>query len=55
LIAAYNFDAMTFKSLSSVQYMNQGGSNSESGLDLALATQLYGGENDQFVCKELLR
>jgi iron complex outermembrane receptor protein len=49
LIATYNFDAMTFKSLSSVQYVNQGGSNSESGLDLDLATQLYGGENDQFV------
>jgi len=49
IIATYNFDSMSLKSLSSVQYMNQGGSNSESGLDLALATQLYGGENDQFV------
>jgi len=49
LIAAYNFNAMTLKSLSSLQYMNQGGSNSESGLDLALATTLYGGENDQYV------
>ena len=49
LIAAYDFNAMTLKSLSSVQYMNQGGSNSESGLDLALATTLYGGENDQYV------
>ncbi len=48
-VAAYNFEAMTLKSLSSVQYMNQGGSNSESGLNLALATDLYGGENDQFV------
>jgi len=49
IIATYNFDSMSLKSLSSVQYMNQGGSNSESGLDLALATALYGGENDQFV------
>jgi iron complex outermembrane receptor protein len=49
IIATYNFDSMSFKSLSSVQYMNQGGSNSESGLDLELATQLYGGENDQYV------
>ena len=40
---------MTFKSLSSLQYMNQGGSNSESGLDDALATPMYGGENDQYV------
>ncbi len=49
VIATYDFDAMTFKSLSSVQYMNQGGSNSEGGLDLALSTALYGGENVQFV------
>jgi iron complex outermembrane recepter protein len=49
IIATYNFDSMSLKSLSSVQYMNQGGSNSESGLDLALATALYGGENDQYV------
>ena len=40
---------MTFKSLSSLQYMNQGGSNSESGLTIPLATNLYGGENDQYV------
>jgi iron complex outermembrane receptor protein len=49
VIATYNLNSMTIKSLSSVQYMNQGGSNSESGLTLALATDLYGGENDQFV------
>jgi iron complex outermembrane receptor protein len=49
IIAAYNFQSMTLKSLSSVQYMNQGGSNSESGLDVPLATTLYGGENVQYV------
>ena len=49
LTGTYNFNAMTFKSLSSLQYMNQGGSNSESGLTLPLATALYGGENDQYV------
>src|SRR6202049_315878 len=49
LTGTYNFTAMTFKSLSSLQYMNQGGSNSESGLTIALATPLYGGENDQYV------
>lgn len=49
IITAYNFESMTVKSLSSVQYLNQGGSNSESGLNLQLATQLYGGENDEFV------
>jgi len=48
LIATYNFDSMVFKSLSGLEYTNQTGSNSESGLDLALATQLYGGENDQY-------
>jgi iron complex outermembrane receptor protein len=49
LTGTYNFSAMTFKSLSSLQYMNQGGSNSESGLTIALATPIYGGENDQYV------
>ena len=49
VVATYNFESLIFKSLSSVQYMNQGGSNSESGLDLAQATALYGGENVQFV------
>jgi iron complex outermembrane receptor protein len=49
IIATYNFNSMTFKSLSSVQYMNQGGSNSEGGLDVPLSTTLYGGENVQFV------
>ena len=49
LTGTYNFNAMIFKSLSSLQYMNQGGSNSESGLTIALATPLYGGENDQYV------
>jgi iron complex outermembrane receptor protein len=47
--ATLNFSSMSLKSLSSVQYMNQGGSNSESGLTIPLATNLYGGENDQFV------
>jgi iron complex outermembrane receptor protein len=45
LVAAYNFDAMTLKSLSSLQYVNQNGSTSESGLDLSLATQESGGQN----------
>jgi iron complex outermembrane recepter protein len=45
LIAAYNFDSMTFKSLSSLQYVNQNGSTSESGLDIPLATLESGGEN----------
>jgi iron complex outermembrane receptor protein len=49
IIATYNFNSMTWKSLSSVQYMNQGGSNSEGGLDVPLSTTLYGGENVQFV------
>jgi iron complex outermembrane receptor protein len=49
LTGTYNFNAMTFKSLSSLQYMNQGGSNSESGLTIALTTPIYGGENDQYV------
>ena len=49
VVASYNLDAMTFKSLSSVQYMNQGGSNSEGGLDVPLSTTLYGGENVQYV------
>ena len=49
LTGTYNFSAMTFKSLTSLQYMNQGGSNSESGLSIALATPIYGGENDQYV------
>jgi iron complex outermembrane receptor protein len=49
LTGTYNFNAMTFKSLSSLQYMNQGGSNSESGLTIPLATAEYGGENDQYV------
>ena len=49
IIATYNFNSMTFKSLSSVQYMNQGGSNSEGGLTVALSTPLYGGENVQYV------
>jgi iron complex outermembrane receptor protein len=49
VIASYNVGSATVKSLSSVQYMNQGGSNSESGLDVPLATALYGGENVQFV------
>jgi iron complex outermembrane receptor protein len=49
IIATVNFNSMIFKSLSSVQYMNQGGSNSEGGLDIPLSTTLYGGENVQFV------
>ena len=49
ITGTYNFNSMTFKSLSSLQYMNQGGSNSESGLTIALATPIYGGENVQYV------
>jgi iron complex outermembrane recepter protein len=49
VIATYNFNSMTLKSLSSVQYVNQGGSNSEGGLDVPLSTTLYGGENVQYV------
>ena len=49
VIATYNFNSMIFKSLSSVQYVNQGGSNSEGGLDVPLSTTLYGGENVQYV------
>jgi iron complex outermembrane receptor protein len=49
VIATYDVGTVTVKSLSSVQYMNQGGSNSEGGLDVPLSTQLYGGENVQFV------
>jgi iron complex outermembrane receptor protein len=52
LTATWNFSATTFKSLSSLQYMNEGGSNSESGLTIALATPLFGGENDQYVLHE---
>ncbi len=49
LTATYNAGAVILKSLTSVQYMNQGGSNSEGGLDVPLSTDLYGGENVQFV------
>jgi iron complex outermembrane recepter protein len=49
VIATYNFNSLIFKSLSSVQYVNQGGSNSEGGLDVPLSTALYGGENVQYV------
>ncbi len=52
LTATWDLGPMTFKSLSSLQYMNEGGSNSESGLTLALATPLFGGENDQYVLHE---
>lgn len=48
LVATYNFDKMVFKSLSGVEYTNQTGSNSESGLNIPLATALYGGENVQY-------
>ncbi|HLW25507.1 MAG TPA: TonB-dependent receptor [Steroidobacteraceae bacterium] len=48
LIATYNFGSMVFKSSTGVEYTNQTGSNSESGLYLTLATDLYGGENDQY-------
>lgn len=48
LNATYNFDSMVFKSLTGLEYTNQTGSNSESGLDIALATNLYGGENVQY-------
>ena len=48
LIATYNFDSLVLKSLTGLEYTNQTGSNSESGLDIALATNLYGGENVQY-------
>ena len=44
-----NMESMVFKSLSSLQYMSQAGSNSESGLTVPQATALYGGENVQYV------
>jgi iron complex outermembrane receptor protein len=47
-IATYNFDSMVFKSLTSLQYVNQGGSVSESGLDIPLATIQSGGENLEY-------
>ncbi len=49
LTATYNFDNnMVLKSLSGLEYTNQTGSNSESGLTIALATPIYGGENVQY-------
>ncbi len=48
LTATVNLNAMTFKSLTSIQDMNHSGSNSESGLTIPVATNLYGGENDQY-------
>jgi iron complex outermembrane recepter protein len=48
LIASYDFGNMVFKSLSGLEYTNQTGSNSESGLTIALATPIYGGENVQY-------
>ena len=48
LIVAYNFDSVVFKSLSGLEYTNQTGSNSESGLTIALATPIWGGENVQY-------
>lgn len=48
LIATYEFDSMVFKSLSGLEYTNQTGSNSEGGLDIALATIQTGGENVQY-------
>lgn len=47
-IVAYNFDSMVFKSLTGLEYTNQTGSNSESGLTIALATPIWGGENVQY-------
>jgi iron complex outermembrane receptor protein len=52
-IATYNFDSMIFKSLSSLQYVNQGGSVSESGLDIPLATAQSGGENVEFYLHDI--
>jgi iron complex outermembrane recepter protein len=48
LIAAYNFENMVFKSSSGLEYTNQTGSNSESGLTIASATPLFGGEDVQY-------
>jgi iron complex outermembrane receptor protein len=48
LTGTLNFSSATLKSLSSLQYMNHEGSNSESGLSIPVATNLYGGENDQY-------
>ena len=48
LTGTLNLNSMTFKSLTSLQYMNHDGSNSESGLTIPVATNLYGGENDQY-------
>ena len=48
LTATYNWDSVFFKSISGIEYTNQTGSNTESGLTVALATPLYGGENVQF-------
>jgi iron complex outermembrane recepter protein len=47
-IVTYNFDPVVFKSLSSLQYVNQAGSISETGLDIPLATLQSGGENVEF-------
>jgi iron complex outermembrane recepter protein len=49
LTATYDFgNNLVLKSLSGLEYTNQTGSNSESGLTLALATPIYGGENVQY-------
>jgi iron complex outermembrane receptor protein len=52
-IVTYNFDPVVFKSLSSLQYVNQTGSVSESGLDIPLATIQSGGENVEFTLHDI--
>jgi iron complex outermembrane receptor protein len=48
LTATYNWSSIFLKSISGIEYTNQTGSNTESGLTVATATPLYGGENVQF-------
>ncbi|MGA2189650.1 MAG: TonB-dependent receptor [Steroidobacteraceae bacterium] len=52
-IVTYNFEPVVFKSLSSLQYVNQGGSISETGLDIPLATAQSGGENIEFYLHDI--
>ncbi len=48
LTATYNLDNVVLKATTGLEYTNQTGSNSESGLNIALATPIYGGENVQY-------
>jgi iron complex outermembrane receptor protein len=52
-IASYKLDSVILKSLSSLQYVNQGGSVSESGLDIPLATLQSGGENVEYYLHDI--